>query len=78
MNTGWSDKSLTGKSMENISYRVDNMLEYLSVFLLYKDMYVHYKGISQTGGILRPLHLDHAKNGSDTQRWSGQQYKRPC
>ena len=75
---GLSDKCLTGKNKQNISCRVDNMLEYLSVFLLYTDMYVHYKGISQTGRILRPLHLDHAKNGADTQRWSGQQNKRPC
>ena len=49
---GLSDKCLTGKNKENISCRVDNMLEYLSVFLLYTDMYVHYKGISQTGRIL--------------------------
>ena len=73
-----SDECLTGKNKENTSCREDNMLEYLSVFLLYTNTYVHYKGISQTGGILSPLHLDHAKNGADTQRWSGQQYKRPC
>ena len=65
---GWSDKFLTGKNKENISCRVDNMLEYFSVFLLYTDMYVHYKRIFQTGGTLRPLHLDHAENGANTQR----------
>ena len=37
---GWSDKFLTGKNMENIFWRVDNMLEYFSEFLLYTDMYM--------------------------------------